>query len=161
MKKLSHDEYYANLPRKITSSGAIFLNTKKEILILKPSYKDHWIFPGGTVEADESPLQACAREVKEEMYLDNIDFKFIGIVFSFANNSSVQKVPEHIQFGFYGGVLSDKEIDKIKLDHDEIIDYKFINLKDTHKYLSPHGIYALPKIIKAIETKQPIYIETK
>ena len=39
-------------------------------IILKPTYKNHWLLPGGVVEANESPRQACIREVKEETDID-------------------------------------------------------------------------------------------
>ncbi|WP_243704775.1 NUDIX hydrolase [Micromonospora sp. KC723] len=34
-----------------------------------PTYKDVWEVPGGTVEPDESPADACTREIKEELGL--------------------------------------------------------------------------------------------
>jgi 8-oxo-dGTP diphosphatase len=37
--------------------------------MVKPTYKDGWDIPGGYVEPDESPAQACAREVTEELGL--------------------------------------------------------------------------------------------
>jgi len=29
--------------------------------------KDHWSIPGGAVDDNESPKQACAREIKDEV----------------------------------------------------------------------------------------------
>lgn len=59
------NQYYKGLPKKRMGVGALFLNDKNEILIVKPSYKDHWSVPGGVVDENESPRQACIREVKK------------------------------------------------------------------------------------------------
>ncbi|MBW4701993.1 NUDIX hydrolase [Micromonospora sp. RL09-050-HVF-A] len=36
-------------------------------LLVEPVYKDYWEIVGGCVDADESPRQAAAREVEEEL----------------------------------------------------------------------------------------------
>lgn len=46
--------YYKNLPQKRMAVAALFFNERGEILILKPSYKEDWILPGGVVELNES-----------------------------------------------------------------------------------------------------------
>ncbi len=67
---MTDQEYLKNLPRKRMASGVIFFNEAGEILIVKPSYKDHWSVPGGVIDKDESPRDAALREVKEEVGLD-------------------------------------------------------------------------------------------
>ncbi|MCX4094848.1 NUDIX domain-containing protein [Nocardia sp. alder85J] len=37
------------------------------VLMVKPTYKEHWDIPGGYVERGESPRAACEREVHEEL----------------------------------------------------------------------------------------------
>jgi len=39
----------------------------ESILLVRPTYKWFWDLPGGMVEPGESPTQACAREVHEEI----------------------------------------------------------------------------------------------
>jgi 8-oxo-dGTP pyrophosphatase MutT (NUDIX family) len=52
------------------SSAAIALeNDKGEVLIVKANYKKHCPFPGGIIDADETPKQAALREVHEEIGL--------------------------------------------------------------------------------------------
>ena len=49
---------------------AVRMSRRGKLLLLKPTYKDHWLFPGGVIEAHESPRKACMREVKEETGID-------------------------------------------------------------------------------------------
>ena len=58
------------IPRKWVGVAAIFSNTKGQLLLAKPTYKDRWAPVGGVVEAGESPTQAILREVKEEIGLE-------------------------------------------------------------------------------------------
>lgn len=44
-----------------------------KVLLLKRADNKLWCYPGGTVEENESPLEACIREVKEETDLDVIE----------------------------------------------------------------------------------------
>jgi 8-oxo-dGTP pyrophosphatase MutT (NUDIX family) len=55
----------------VVAAGALLKAADGRILFLKRSgdeknYANHWAFPGGGLEEDESPEQACAREVREE-----------------------------------------------------------------------------------------------
>ncbi|MFH0988218.1 MAG: NUDIX hydrolase, partial [Parcubacteria group bacterium] len=63
-------EYLDSLPKKRMGAGVLFLNEQKELLIVNPTYKDHWAVPGGSVEENESPRQACLREIKEELGIE-------------------------------------------------------------------------------------------
>jgi 8-oxo-dGTP pyrophosphatase MutT (NUDIX family) len=48
------------------STGIVFRNNNKEILLVKRRDIPIWVLPGGGVEKDETPEQAVIREVKEE-----------------------------------------------------------------------------------------------
>ncbi|GAB4532071.1 MAG: hypothetical protein Tsb0014_16140 [Pleurocapsa sp.] len=58
---MNRQEYLASLPKKIMGAGCLLFNTEGKILIVKPTYKDAWNLPGGVVEANESPRNACIR----------------------------------------------------------------------------------------------------
>ncbi|THV24256.1 NUDIX domain-containing protein [Glycomyces paridis] len=49
---------------------AFFTDPQGRVLIVKPNYRDSWLFVGGMVDRGESPFEACAREVKEEIGID-------------------------------------------------------------------------------------------
>ncbi|WP_343448952.1 NUDIX hydrolase [Micromonospora oryzae] len=51
------------------AAGALFFNDEGHVLLIRPSYKNHWDIPGGYVEPGESPRAACVREIEEELGL--------------------------------------------------------------------------------------------
>jgi ADP-ribose pyrophosphatase YjhB (NUDIX family) len=57
------------MARPRVAAGLLIRDRQGQVLMVKPTYKDGWDIPGGYVEPDESPAQACAREVAEELGL--------------------------------------------------------------------------------------------
>ncbi|WP_169813104.1 NUDIX domain-containing protein [Nocardia jejuensis] len=51
-------------------AGLLFVDELGRVLLVEPTYKDHWELPGGVVEGGESPGAAAVREVREELGLD-------------------------------------------------------------------------------------------
>src|SRR4030042_1026069 len=47
-------EYLKTLPKKRIAVGVLLFNDDNQLLVLKPSYKDHWTIPGGVVNEYES-----------------------------------------------------------------------------------------------------------
>ena len=56
--------------RPTVAAGVLFFDEEDRVLLVQPTYKDHWDLPGGYVETGETPAQAAAREVREELDLD-------------------------------------------------------------------------------------------
>ena len=73
MKRFSEKEntkWFASMPKKSVAVKLIIKSDKNHVLVVKPDYKDAWQFPGGGVEAHESPDDAAIRELKEELNLN-------------------------------------------------------------------------------------------
>ena len=51
----------------LVAAGALFRDAGGRVLLVKPHYKAGWEIPGGMVEPGETPSEACAREVTEEL----------------------------------------------------------------------------------------------
>jgi len=98
---MNMNDYYQKLPKKRMGVGALIFNEKDELLIVKPSYKDRWSIPGGVVEENESPRNACIREVMEEVSIELKHVRFLCIDYTRANSDK----DESLQFIFYGGKL--------------------------------------------------------
>lgn len=74
--------------KQITVSGAVILRTnpdthKKQLFATQRGYGDWrgwWEFPGGKIEADETPEQCIVREIREELATEVRAEKCIGTV---------------------------------------------------------------------------------
>lgn len=147
--------YYQNLPKKRMGAGALFFNQDNDILIIKPSYKDHWSILGGVVEENESPRVSCVREIKEEIGLEIKDLKFLCVDWT----SSVEGKGESLQFIFFGGVLTVEQISNIKLAEEEISEYKFLPLEKALPFLSEKLRERIPRCVEALKNGTALYLE--
>lgn len=74
--------------KQVTVSGAVILRTnpdthKKQLFATQRGYGDWrgwWEFPGGKIEADETPEQCIVREIREELATEVRAEKCIGTV---------------------------------------------------------------------------------
>ncbi|MEU1360112.1 NUDIX hydrolase [Micromonospora zamorensis] len=60
-------KWYANLASFYAAAAAFITDPAGNVLLVKPTYRDHWAFPGGYVDEGEYPHDGCAREVREEL----------------------------------------------------------------------------------------------
>jgi 8-oxo-dGTP diphosphatase len=49
------------------AAGALFFNQDGRVLLVRPTYKSGWEIPGGYLRPGETPTEAAAREVAEEL----------------------------------------------------------------------------------------------
>ena len=139
------EKYSDTLPKKYMASGALITNETGEVMILYTTYKDRWEIPGGIVEANESPRDACRREIKEELGLDLEVGRLLCVDYSI----NVEDV-ENLQFIFDGGVLSQEQIDQIVLADGEIKSFSFLLDKKEMMQRERLG----PRLIKSLEAKE-------
>lgn len=151
---MSYHNFYGSLPKKRMGSGALFFNSKSELLIVNPIYKPNWTIPGGIVDQDESPLKACKREVKEELGLD-LEIKQMLCIDYIPKEDDKE---ESLQFIFYGGILNEEQISKIKLPEGELSEFKFVNLAKVGEYKKSLA-KKLPICLRAIREKKTYYLE--
>ena len=140
------------------AAGALIFNNKNELLIVKPNYKDRWSIPGGVVDVDESPRQACLREVKEEIGIDLPTVTFLCVDYTPKNSEK----NESLQFTFFGGIINDEKIRDIKIQKEELDAAKFVATDEAFKLLGGNmGNLAkrLLKCVEAIKTGTAIYLE--
>lgn len=113
-------EYSEKLDRRM-STAAVILEDDDRVLIVKANYKSHWTFPGGAVDAGETPQQAGARELLEETNLRvaTEELQFAWVV------SRVSRVAMTYQF-IFRAPLSAVNLDDLKLQASEIEDWRIV-----------------------------------
>jgi len=147
--------FYLTLPKKRMATGALLLDEQSNILIVKPTYRPEWLLPGGTVEEDESPRIACIREVQEEIGLDVQMSRLLCVDYMAAEPDK----NESLQFVFYGGMLSQTQIEGIVLQESELSEYRFVSCEDALLLLSKNLARRLPPSLQALEEGTTAYLE--
>jgi 8-oxo-dGTP pyrophosphatase MutT (NUDIX family) len=108
--------------RPLTGSGALFLNAFGGVLVVEPTYKATWEIPGGVVEDGETPREACAREVLEELGLVVTPGPLLVVDWAPADGQG-----DRVLFVFDGGTLSAVQIGRMVLQESELASAEFID----------------------------------
>ncbi|MES2006513.1 MAG: NUDIX hydrolase [Patescibacteria group bacterium] len=148
-------EYAKTLARKRVGAGALYLNEKEEILLVKPNYRDYWLIPGGSVDKDESPRVACIREIKEETGLELKNPRLLCVRY----RASQDDFGDGFLFVFEGGVLGVDTIKTIVLQDDELDGYKFVPLDEALTLVGAGSVPALSAAFKAYKEGTFEYVE--
>jgi ADP-ribose pyrophosphatase YjhB (NUDIX family) len=112
------------LPRIPASSGAMIFDRSGRLLIVDPTYKDHWTIPGGIMEADgETPWEACRREVFEEVGLVVARGRLAAVDFIHPK----RKEPGGMRFLFDCGALPDAALASITLQETELSEHRLVD----------------------------------
>jgi 8-oxo-dGTP diphosphatase len=128
----SDAEWYARLPTMFGAAAALFTNRAGQVLLVKPNYRDHWSLPGGILEHGEPPHAGCRREVTEETGVDIAPGPLLVIDWVPPEGDRPKPI---VHFVFDGGVLDDEV--RIRLQAEELDDYRFVDPRDLDGYLPP------------------------
>ena len=154
-KKFTDTEYANLLPKKQVGTAVLLFNTKGELLIVKPDYKDGWLVPGGATDDDESPLHCAIRETKEEIGLDVSKLQLVGVYYGHKKDVYT----DSLKFIFSGGVLKESQIPQIKLQANELETYTFLLPEEALPFLSQSLQKSVPQCLKAIKDNTIVYLE--
>ncbi len=83
------------------------------VLLVKTSYRDRWVFPGGLVDRGERPPEAIVREVLEETSL-RIELAGPPVI-------TIDPKLRRIEFTYKGVLLDDASSQDLHIDNVEIV----------------------------------------
>ncbi|MFH1771134.1 MAG: NUDIX hydrolase [archaeon] len=130
------------------AAKAFIVNEKDELLIVKRSKQNssrqgEWEFPGGKLEAGESPQEALERETKEETNLDVKATYPINIIFYNLNDKEQSTI-----MVFLCKLLSSEVV--LSEEHDK---FKWISLEKGKEMLHPYLVADIKKYEKFFQGK--------
>lgn len=142
-------------PRKRVGADVLFRDESGRILLVDPRYKPDWDLPGGMAEANEPPLDAAIREVREEL----------GIEYAGGRLLVVDWVAPHgawddsLMFIFDGGVLTSEQQAKITLRDNELREYRFVRESDAGGLLRSYVRLRLQCALAARRRGMAVYLQ--
>jgi 8-oxo-dGTP diphosphatase len=152
---MSDRTYQDSLPKKRMGAGALIFDENGRFLLVNPTYKEPWEVPGGVVEANESPAQACVREVREELGLD-IELNRLLLVDYLSD--SPEKV-EALMFIFEGPILTPTEVEAIQLQAEELSECRFCTIDEAVELLNYRLGRRVRCSLEALVENGPVYVE--
>lgn len=143
-------QWLLRLHARPSSAAMILEDDQERAIIVKANYKNYWTFPGGVIDAQETPKQAAVREVVEEIGLkinpDTMQFSWIT-----ARHSHIVDTYQFI----FKSQLHPGITDHIVLQESEIDEWRFITKEEV---LSNNRHYAKAVVLWA-SNNQEGYIE--
>lgn len=140
--------------RAYVAAGVSFFDDADRILLVQPTYKDYWDIPGGYVETGETPAQAAAREVREELGIA----RAVGPLLV-ADWAPHPEEGDKLLFVFDGGTLTAEQVGAIRLQADELTSYAFHDPAEAMTLLIPRLGRRVAATIEAHHTGRTTYLE--
>ncbi|PWI41735.1 NUDIX hydrolase [Streptomyces sp. ICBB 8177] len=140
------------------AAGVLFFDERDRVLLVDPTYKPGWEFPGGIVEPGEPPSSAAVREVAEEL----------GIVLAAGRPLRLLVIdwepPRRPRFGglrllFDGGRLPSAEADRLLLPAAELRACRFVTEQEAATLLPPERYARLHWALRARIEGCPVNLE--
>lgn len=126
-----HKKWLRMRSNKIASAAGILKREDGKFLLVKPSYKDEWLLPGGGVDGKEHPSFACVREFMEEVNLD-IEIRKILLL----SSKVFEYEGENFEsFNFLFEVCCE-DLSLLQVDGEEIVDYRWVEVEEAKDLMS-------------------------
>jgi len=122
--------------------------------MVRPTYKDHWDIPGGYVEPGESPRDACAREIAEELGLHREVGTLLAVDWAPHPDDG-----DKLLFLFDGGVLTTEEENAVLLQEAELAEYRYVATNDLDSFTVPRLSRRVRQALEARMLGQIRYLE--
>ncbi|BBB01704.1 putative ATP/GTP-binding protein [Actinacidiphila reveromycinica] len=144
-------------PRAETvAAGVLLFDDADRVLLVDPTYKPGWEFPGGIVERGESPSRAGHREVAEELGIELPGGLDLLVV-----DWEPPQPPGHggLRLLFDGGRMPSADIGRLLLPEDELRGWRFVTEDEAAGLLPPVRLDRLRWALRAREQGRALSLE--
>jgi 8-oxo-dGTP diphosphatase len=152
--KASLAEGNARQPRKRVATDVIIRDQDDRLLLVNPTYKPDWDLPGGMAEANEAPIEAAHRELREEL----------GLTVEIASLLCVDWIPPHgpwddtVVFVFDGGTLPPDAVATLEVRDDELSAFRFCAGDEAAELLRPYVWQRAAAALGALRGGRVLYL---
>ncbi|WP_309031367.1 NUDIX hydrolase [Streptomyces alfalfae] len=138
------------------AAGVLLFDERDRVLLVDPTYKAGWEFPGGVVEPGEAPARAGVREVAEETGI-----RLDGLPHLLVADWEPPRPPGYggMRFLFDGGRLDGADVHRVLLPGPELRDCRFVTEREAADLLPPVRYERLRWALRARERGAVLYLE--
>ncbi|MFD0313351.1 NUDIX hydrolase [Streptomyces flavalbus] len=138
------------------AAGVLLFDEDDRVLLVDPTYKPGWEFPGGVVEPGEAPARAGIREVAEETGIRLDEVPRLLLV-----DWEPPAPPRYggLRLLFDGGRLAPAETAGLLLPGPELRDWRFVTEEEAAALLPPVRYERLRWALRARERGAAVYLE--
>ncbi|MER7829362.1 NUDIX domain-containing protein [Streptomyces sp. NPDC095602] len=138
------------------AAGVLLFDDEDRVLLVDPTYKPGWEFPGGVVERGEAPARAAMREVAEETGLELARVPRLLVV-----DWEPPKPPAYggLRLLFDGGRLTGGQADRVLLPGSELRGWRFATEAEAADMLPPVRYERLRWALRARERGTVLNLE--
>jgi 8-oxo-dGTP pyrophosphatase MutT (NUDIX family) len=138
------------------AAGVLLFDEQDRVLLVDPTYKAGWEFPGGVVEPGEAPARAGVREVAEETGIQLDDVPRLLVV---DWESPVPPGYGGLRLLFDGGRLDSVKARQVLLPGPELRGWCFASEEEAAELLPPVRYERLRWALRARERGAALYLE--
>ncbi|MGV9982744.1 NUDIX hydrolase [Streptomyces olivaceus] len=138
------------------AAGVLLFDEQDRVLLVDPTYKPGWEFPGGVVEPGEAPARAGVREVAEETGIRLDDVPALLVV-----DWEPPAPPAYggLRMLFDGGRLASSGTGRVLLPGAELRAWRFVTEDEAADLLPPVRYERLRWALRARERGAALYLE--
>ncbi|MEU8861628.1 NUDIX hydrolase [Streptomyces umbrinus] len=138
------------------AAGVLLFDEEDRVLLVDPTYKAGWEFPGGVVESGEAPARAGVREVAEETGIQLVDVPSLLVV---DWEPPVPPAYGGLRLLYDGGRLDGDEARRMLLPGPELRAWRFVTEEEAAGLLPPVRYERLRWALRARERGAALYLE--
>lgn len=138
------------------AAGVLLFDEQDRVLLVDPTYKPGWEFPGGVVERGEAPARAAMREVAEELGIELGEVPRLLVV-----DWEPPRPPGYggLRLLFDGGRLHSGTARQVLLPGSELRDWRFVSEQEAAELLPPTRSERLRWALRARERGTVLNLE--